>query len=107
MITNKVGAQGRPKTAESTPSGTAPQASPVRQRRHATLPSPHSYIYRIVREVPGRQHEVQLMRGGPTKGTPKTAIFTILAFQFVREPTAFTLSFFLLKVAPLLVDLSL
>ena len=29
------------------------------------------------------------MRGGPTKGTPKTAIFTILAFQFVREPTAF------------------
>ena len=27
------------------------------------------------------------MRGGPTKGTPKTAIFTILAFQFVREPT--------------------
>ena len=88
MITNKVGAQGRPKTAESTPSGTAPQASPVRQRRHATLPSPHSYIYRIVCEVPGRQHEVQLMRGGPTKGTPKTAIFTILAFQFVREQTA-------------------
>jgi hypothetical protein len=53
------------------------------------LPSPHTYIYWIVREVPGRQQEVQLMRGGPTKGTPKTAILTILAFQFVREPTAF------------------
>jgi len=88
VISNDVGAQGRPKTAESTPSGTAPQACAVCRRHHTTLPAPHNYIYLIVREVPSRQQAVQLMRGGPTKGTPKTAISTILAFQFGWEPTA-------------------